>query len=64
MYGNPPADTYPNIAAACPLLAAYMSESGHPLALDLMPDAMAARLPTTSVPADGSRDRRARARRP
>ncbi|MFE7324003.1 hypothetical protein ACFU8W_03285 [Streptomyces sp. NPDC057565] len=64
MYGNTPADTYPNIAVACPLLAAGMSESGYPFALDLMPDTMAARLPTTSVPADGSRDRRARVRRP
>ncbi|MFE7240795.1 hypothetical protein [Streptomyces sp. NPDC057582] len=64
MYGNPPADMYPNIAAACPLLAADRSESGCPFALHLMLDAMAARLPSTSVPADGSRDRRARPRRP
>ncbi|MFE7240096.1 TetR/AcrR family transcriptional regulator [Streptomyces sp. NPDC057582] len=64
VYGKLPAATHPNIAATLPLLADDMRGSGYPFALELMLDAMTARLPATSVPADGSRDRRARARRP
>ncbi|MFE9426888.1 TetR/AcrR family transcriptional regulator [Kitasatospora sp. NPDC006697] len=37
--------TYPNIAATAPLLAADMPRSGYPVALELLLDAVAARLP-------------------
>jgi AcrR family transcriptional regulator len=39
-------DTHPHIAATAGLLAADMQRSGYPFALDLLLDAVAARLPT------------------
>jgi hypothetical protein len=63
VYGKLSAATHPNIAATLPLLPEDMRGSGRPFALELMLVAIAARLPATSVPADGLRDRRARARR-
>ncbi|MFC0598200.1 TetR/AcrR family transcriptional regulator [Streptomyces palmae] len=44
-YGRLPADTHPNVAATFPLLAADMRGSGYPFALELLLDAIAARLP-------------------
>ncbi|MEV7277894.1 TetR/AcrR family transcriptional regulator [Streptomyces sp. NPDC093111] len=43
-YGKLSATTHPHVAATFPLLAADMSESGHPFALELMLDAVGARL--------------------
>ncbi|WP_436530847.1 TetR/AcrR family transcriptional regulator [Actinoplanes sp. HUAS TT8] len=43
-YGHLPAASHPNIAAAAPLLAAEMVRSAYPSALDLLLDAVAARL--------------------
>lgn len=43
-YGKLSAASHPHIAATFPLLAADMRESGHPFALELMLDAVGARL--------------------
>jgi AcrR family transcriptional regulator len=53
VYGKLPAETHPNIAATFPLLAADMSGSGYPFALDLMLEAVAVRLPGGRGPAAG-----------
>ncbi|MFF8376098.1 TetR/AcrR family transcriptional regulator [Streptomyces sp. NPDC015661] len=45
VYGRLSADTHPNIAATFPLLAADMSDSGYPFALELMLSAVAALRP-------------------
>ncbi|MFD7026653.1 TetR/AcrR family transcriptional regulator [Streptomyces sp. NPDC059917] len=45
VYSRLPADTHPNVAAAFPLLAADMRDSGYPFALELMLNAMAALRP-------------------
>jgi len=44
-YGRLDASTHPNIAATARLLAVDMRHSGYPIALDLLLDAVAARLP-------------------
>ncbi|MFJ1751770.1 helix-turn-helix domain-containing protein [Kitasatospora sp. NPDC088134] len=44
-YRDLPADTHPHIAATADLLAAHMRRSAYPLALDLLLDAFAGRLP-------------------
>ncbi|MFJ3905499.1 TetR/AcrR family transcriptional regulator [Streptomyces sp. NPDC090025] len=43
-YGRLAADTHPHVAATFPLLAADMRDSGHPFALELLLDAVGARL--------------------
>ncbi|MEU8759246.1 TetR/AcrR family transcriptional regulator [Streptomyces sp. NPDC048659] len=43
-YGKLSATTHPHVAATFPLLAADMRDSGHPFALELMLDAVGARL--------------------
>ncbi|MEU2235001.1 TetR/AcrR family transcriptional regulator [Streptomyces vietnamensis] len=45
VYGRLSPDTHPNIAATFPLLAADMSDSGYPFALELMLSAVAALRP-------------------
>ncbi|MEU0632936.1 helix-turn-helix domain-containing protein [Streptomyces sp. NPDC005989] len=47
VYGKLSPDTHPNITATFPLLAADMRDSGYPFALELMLEAVAARLPAT-----------------
>ncbi|MER6501326.1 helix-turn-helix domain-containing protein [Streptomyces sp. NPDC001455] len=54
VYGKLPPDTHPNIAAAFSSLAADMRDSGYPFALELMLEAVAARLPGTGDRGAGS----------
>ncbi|MET9950070.1 TetR/AcrR family transcriptional regulator [Streptomyces sp. NPDC006339] len=44
VYGKLSADTHPHVAATFPLLAEDMRDSGHPFALELLLDAVEARL--------------------
>nr|WSX48792.1 TetR/AcrR family transcriptional regulator [Streptomyces sp. NBC_00974] len=48
VYGRLSADTHPHIAAAFPLLASDMRDSGYPFALELMLSAMAALRPAAA----------------
>ncbi|ANZ20425.1 transcriptional regulator, TetR family [Streptomyces noursei ATCC 11455] len=51
-YGRLPADTHPHIAATASRLAAEMRRSGYPYALELLLEAVAARLPGPAGQAD------------